>query len=171
MTGATTDTASNLWPPLLHFSLTYILLSALVTAVLFAFDLNANTGVAIGTLVGSTAVGARKFVLDHRRAMQESEQLRFALLAFAAIILITIVQFAVTVAVVIGKDEMSAAYDEAKTALAGNAILFSSIVVIVMLVYFAILYSSSDVRKAPRGNGENLTRGCRRRAPGAKDAA
>jgi hypothetical protein len=38
---------------------------------------------------------------------------------------------------------MSAAYDEAKAALAGNAVLFSSIVVIVMLVYFAILYFSS----------------------------
>ncbi len=65
------------------------------------------------------------------------------LLAFATIILITIVQFIVTVLAVIGKDEMSAAYDEAKAALAGNVILFAGIVVIVMLVYFAILYFSS----------------------------
>ncbi len=142
MTSTTIET-SNLWPPLLHFSLTYVVLSAVVTAVLFAFDINANTGVAIGIVMAATAVGTRKFVLDHRRAMQRGEQLRFALLAFAAIILITIVQFIVTVLAVIGKDEMSAAYDEAKAALAGNAILFAGIVVIVMLVYFAILYFSS----------------------------
>jgi uncharacterized membrane protein len=142
MTSTTTQT-SNLWPPLLQFSLAYILLSALITAILFIFDLNANTGEAIGTLMGATVVGARKFVIDHSRAMQGGEQLRFSLLAFAAIILITIAQFLVTVALVIGKDEMSAAYDEAKAALAGNAVLFSSIVVIVMLVYFAILYFSS----------------------------
>ena len=143
MTSTTTETASNLWPPLLHFSLTYILLSALVTAILFAFDLNANTGEAIGTLMGATVVGARKFVIDHRRAMQRVEQLHFTLLAFAAIILITIAQLFVTVALVIGKDEMTAAYEEAKAALAGNAILVSSIAVIVMLLYFAIVYFSS----------------------------
>jgi hypothetical protein len=143
MTGPTTDPASNLWPPLLHFSLTYIVLSAIVTAVLFAFDINANTAVAIGIVMAATAVGARKFVLDHRRAMQKGEQLRFALLAFSAIILITIVQFIVTVVAVIGKDEMSAAYDEAKAALANNGLLFAGIVAIVMLVYFAILYFSS----------------------------
>ena len=43
----------------------------------------------------------------------------------------------------IGKDEMMAAYEEARAALAGNAILFSSIAVVVMLVYFAIVYFSS----------------------------
>jgi hypothetical protein len=143
MTSTPTEPGSNLWPPLLHFSLTYILLSAFVTAILFAFDLNANTGEAIGTLMGATVVGARKFVIDNHRAMQRGEQVRFTLLAFAAIILITIAQFFVTVALVIGKDEMMAAYEEAKTALAGNAALFSGIAVIVMLVYFAIVYFSS----------------------------
>ena len=143
MTGATTDPASNLWPPLLHFSLTYIAISALITAILFIFDLNANTGEAIGTLMGATAVGARKFAIDYRRPMQRGEQLRFTLLAFAAIILITIAQFLVTVALVIGKDEMMAAYEEARATLAGNAILFSSIAVVVMLVYFAIVHFSS----------------------------
>lgn len=142
MASTTTET-SNLWPPLLHFSLTYILISALLTAFLFAFHLNANTGEAVATLMGATVVGARKFVSDQRRAMQRGEQLRFTLLAFAAIILITIAQFLVTVALVVGRDEMSAAYEEAKAALAGNGILFSSIVVIVMLLYFAILYFSS----------------------------
>jgi hypothetical protein len=143
MTSTTTGTASNLWPALLHFSLTYILLSALVTAILFTFDLNANSGEAIGTLMGATVVGARKFVIDHHRALQRGEQLRFTLLAFAAIILITIAQFFVTLALAVGKDEMMAAYEEAKTALAGNAILVASIAVIVMLLYFAIVYFAS----------------------------
>ena len=143
MSDATTATEPNLIPALLHFSMTYVVLSAIVTAFLFAFDVNASTGVAIGIVMGATAVGARKFVLEHHRAMERGEQLRFALLAFSAIILITILQLVITVVAVIGKDEMSAAYDEAKTALAGNGALFFSIIVIVMLVYFAILYFSS----------------------------
>ena len=64
--------------------MTYLLVSALVTGVLIAFDLNSNTGVSAGLLVAATTVAARKFVIDHRRPLSRGEQVRFALLATAA---------------------------------------------------------------------------------------
>ena len=70
MTSAIIEEKANLWPAVLLFSVTYLLVSALVTGVLIAFDLNSNTGVSIGLLVAATAVAARKFVIDHRRAAE-----------------------------------------------------------------------------------------------------
>ena len=143
MTGAAPETESNLWPPVLLFSVTYIGISALVTAVLVISDLIANSGVAVAVLVAATATAARKFVLGHRRALRRGEQLRFALLAFAALILITLIQLVVTVLIVIGKDELPALVAETKAWAAGNATLLSFVVAVVALVYFAILYFSS----------------------------
>ena len=97
MTSATLETEGGLRAPLLMFGLTYLVLSALVTAVLVIFDIQANGGVAIGVLVAATALAARTFVLDHRRALRRGEQLRFALLALGAVALITLLQAAVAV--------------------------------------------------------------------------
>ncbi len=143
MTSATLETEGNLWPAVLLFSVTYIVISALVTAVLVIFDLNANSGVALGVLVAATAAAARKFVVDHRRPLGRSEQLRFAILAFMAIILITLLQAVVTALVVIGKDEVPALIAEAQAWIAANATILAIVSAVVALVYFAVLYFAS----------------------------
>jgi hypothetical protein len=107
------------------------------------FDLNANSGVAVGILVAATATAARKFVLDHHRALKRGEQLRFALLAFLATILITFIQLAVTVLIVIGKDELPALIAEVQAWIAGNAGLIALVIAVVAVVYFAVLYFTS----------------------------
>ena len=77
MTGAIIEEKASLWSAVLLFSVTYLLVSAAVTGVLIAFDLDSNTGVSIGLLVAATAVAARKFVIDHRRPLNRGEQVRF----------------------------------------------------------------------------------------------
>ena len=144
MTGATPETESNLWPSVLLFSVTYAGISALVTAVLVIFDLTANSGVAVGVLVAATATAARKFVLGHHRALQRGEQLRFALLAFGVLILITLIQLAITVLFVIGKDELPALIAETKAWAAGNATLLSFVVAVVAIVYLRSSTSHQD---------------------------
>ena len=143
MADATLKTESSLWPPVLLFGVTYVALSAVATAVLVIFDLNANSGVAVGVLVAATATAARKFVLDHRRSLRRGEQLRFTFLAFLATILITLIQLVVTVLIVIGKDELPALLAEAQAWIAGNMPLLAFVVATVALVYFAILYFTS----------------------------
>ncbi len=143
MTGATLETESNLWPCVLLFSGAYLILSAVSTAVLMIFDLNANTGVAVGVLVAATATAARKFVLDHRRALRSGEQLRFAVLALIATILVTLVQLVAAVLIVTGKDELPALIEEVQALIAGNTSLLTFVVAAVALVFFAILYFTS----------------------------
>lgn len=143
MTSATLEMEGNLWPAVLLFSVTYIVISALVTAVLVIFDLNANSAAALGVLVAATAAAARKFVVDYRRPLGRSEQLRFAILAFMAIILITLAQAVVTALVIIGKDEVPALIAEAQAWIAANAAVLAMVSTVVVLVYFAVLYFAS----------------------------
>jgi hypothetical protein len=143
MTGATPETESNLWPSVLLFSVVYLGLSALVTGVLVIFNLNANSGVGIGVLVAATATAARKFVVDHRRPLSRKEQLRFTLLAFAALILISLVQLVAAGLLLIGINALPAAIAAARAWVAANAGLLSGIVGFVLLLYFAILYFTS----------------------------
>lgn len=137
------DTESNLWPAVLLFGLTYLGVSAVVTAVLVGFDIDANNGIAIGILVAATAVAARKFVLDHRRALRRGEQVRFALLALATLVPITIIQAVAVVPFALGKDEMQAFIVEAQAWIAGNTGLLAFIIAFVAILYFAILYFAS----------------------------
>ena len=56
MTSAPPDTESNLWPAVLLFSAVYLGVSALVTAILVGFDIDANSGVATGVASGGALV-------------------------------------------------------------------------------------------------------------------
>jgi hypothetical protein len=116
--------------------------------------------VAIGVLVAATASAARKFVLDHHRAMRRSEQLRFALLAFTALILIALIQLALTVLIIIGKDELPALLAEVQAWAADNAGLLSFVIAVVALVCFGLFVGMAlaAVRQAARYDGKNLTR-------------
>ena len=92
MTSAPPDTESDFWPAVLLFSAVYLGVSALVTAILVGFDIDANSGIATGVLVGSVAAGANKFVAAYRRPFERGEQRRFALLAFLALLVMTCIQ-------------------------------------------------------------------------------
>lgn len=80
MSDATSDTESNLWPSVLLFSAVYLGVSTL----LMLFGMFASLVMVIGALIAATAAGARRFVLEHHRALQKHEQLRFALLSSGA---------------------------------------------------------------------------------------
>ena len=140
MTSTTTGTESNLWPAVLWFSAIYLGLSAIVSAVLVIFDLDASSGVGVGVLVAATAAAARMFVLDHRRAMTRREQLHFALITLIATIAITLVQVAVATLAVISKDELPALFDELRVWIAANTGFLAVVIVGMVIVYFAILY-------------------------------
>lgn len=143
MTSATLEEKASLWPALLLFSVAYLLVSALVTGVLIAFDLNSNTGVSIGLLVAATAVAARKFVIDHRRPLSRGEQLRFALLATAATAVITLIQVVVVMPMFFTAAELPQLIAEVKAWAAANAMLLSLITLVVLLLSLMALYFAS----------------------------
>ena len=140
MTSAAFEEKANLWPALLQFSVTYLALSAVVAAVLTFFDLNSNTGLSIGVLMGATGVAARKFVIDHHRALQRGEQLRFALLAIVVTMLLTLLQVAAVIVIFIKLEELPQLAAEAQAWAADNTTLLVFIVVFVVLLFFAVLY-------------------------------
>ena len=145
MTSAAFEEKANLWPALMQFSVTYLALSAVVAAVLTFFDLNSNTGLSIGVLMAATGVGARKFVNDHRRALQRGEQLRFALLAIALTMLLTLLQVAVVVLIFIKLEELPQLAAEAQAWAADNTTLLVLIFVFVVLLFFAASFTSQRV--------------------------
>jgi hypothetical protein len=140
MTSATTATESNLRPAVLWFAGIYVGLSSLVSAVLVIFSLDGNSGVGIGVLVASIAAAAHKFVADHRRAMTRGEQLRFALIALAITLVITILQVVVVILATVSQAELPALLDEVHAWAVANAGFLSFAIVVTVLIYFAVLY-------------------------------
>jgi hypothetical protein len=143
MTSATLETAGRLRTCLFMFGLTYLVLSVLVTAVLVIFDIQGNGGVATGVLVAATAIAVRTFVIDHQRALRRGEQLRFALLALGSVALITLLQGAVAVPMIIKRSELPALIPEVQAWIAANTSMLAFVIAVVVLVYFAILYFTS----------------------------
>jgi hypothetical protein len=135
----------NLWPALLQFSLAYLLLSALVTGVLIAFDIDSNTGLSVGLLVAATIVGARKFVIDHQRPMRRGEQVRFALWATAATLAVTLIQVVVVLPLYVPAAEMPQLIADAKAWAAANAGLLAIISLVVLLLTLLMLYAASGI--------------------------
>jgi hypothetical protein len=143
MTSATIEEKASLWSAVLLFSVTYLLVSAVVTGVLMAFDLDSNTGVSVGLLMAATAVAARKFVIDHRRPLNRGEQVRFTLMATAAMAVITLIQVAVVVPIYFSTAELPQLIAESKAWAADNAVLLSVISLVVLLLTLIILYLAS----------------------------
>ncbi len=143
MTSASVDTESSLWPAVLLFSAVYLGVSAVVTAILVGFDINANSGVTTGVLIGSVAAGIHKFVTTYRRALNRGEQLRFAVLAFLAVLIITCIQIVCVFPFLVTVDERQAFMTEAQAWIAEHSGLLAGITVVVALIYFGILYFTS----------------------------
>lgn len=143
MTGEIIEERASLWSAVLLFSVTYLLVSAAVTGVLIAFDLNSSTGVSIGLLLAATAVAARKFVIDHRRPLNRGEQVRFALWATAAMAVISLIQVAVVAPIYFSAAELPQLIAESKAWAADNAVLLSLITLFVLLLTLIILYFAS----------------------------
>jgi hypothetical protein len=143
MTDTSLATNGRMGACLLVFGLAYLVMSALVTAVLVIFNLDAPGGVAIGVLVAATVIAARTFVLGHRRPLRRGEQLRFALLALGLILLISLLQLVVLVPMVVGKAELPALIAEVQTGIAANMAVMALVITVVVLLYFAILYFTS----------------------------
>ena len=125
-----------------HLHRVYLLVSAVVTAVLISFDLNSNTGVSIAMLFAATAAAAQKFVIGHGRALSRGEQLRFALLATAATLLLTLVQVAAILPIYFTAAELPQLAAEAQAWAAANVGLVAFIASSWWL-FFAVLYFAS----------------------------
>ncbi|MTD95358.1 hypothetical protein GIW81_13545 [Hyphomicrobium sp. xq] len=143
MTSTPTSGEANLWPALITFSIAYMIVSAMVTAVLVYLDLNSNTGVSVAILIAATAAAAQKFVAGHGRALSRREQLRFALLATAASMLLSIVQMAVILPIYFSAAELPQLADETRAWVAANVGLVAFIAIFVVGVFFAVLYFAS----------------------------
>ena len=133
----------NLWPALITFSIAYLVVSAMVTAVLVYLDLNSNTGLSVAILIAATAAAAQKFVAGHGRALTRREQLRFALLATIATMLLSIVQMAVIVPIYFSAAELPQLADETRAWVAANIWLVAFIALFVVGLFFAVLYFAS----------------------------
>ena len=134
---------ANLWPALAVFTIVYLVMSAAVAAVLIFFDLNSNTGVSIAVLLAATPAAAQKFVAGHARPLQRGEQLRFAFLATAATLLLTLVQVAAIVPIYFTAAELPQLATEAQAWAAANVGLVVFIAVVVVGLFFAVLYFGS----------------------------
>jgi hypothetical protein len=143
MTSAPADTESNLWAAVLLFSAAYLGVSAVVTAILVGFDIDANSGVVTGVLVGSVAAGVHKFVAANRRPFKRDEQLRFALLTFLAVLVMTCIQIVGVALFLVKAEERQAFMTEAQAWVGENTGLLVGIMVLMALIYFAILYFTS----------------------------
>jgi hypothetical protein len=143
MTDITLATDGRLRGSLLVFGLAYLVMSALVTAVLVIFNIDAPGGVAIGVLVAAIAISARKFDVDHRRALTRGEQVRFALFALGTILLISLLQIVVLVPMIVGVAGLPGALAEVKAGIAENTTVLALVIAAVVLIYFAVLYFTS----------------------------
>jgi hypothetical protein len=115
----------------------------MVTAVLVYFDINSNTGVSVAILIAATAAAAQKFVAGHGRALTRGEQLRFAVLATVATILLSVVQMAAIVPVYFSTAELPQLADETLAWIAANSGLVAFIAIFVIVLFFAVLYFAS----------------------------
>ena len=143
MTGTTIEVKANLWPALAMFAAVYLALSAAVAAVLIFFDLNSNTGVSVAVLLAATAAAAQKFVAGHARPLQRGEQLRFALLATAATMLLTVLQVAAILPMYVAAAELPQLASEAQAWVAANVGLVVFVAAVVIGLFFAVLYFGS----------------------------
>lgn len=67
-----------------RFGIIYLLLLIGVAVVLGIFDIESNSGVSMGALMGSAVVAAIKFVQDHKRPPTKSEKYRLSLMSLLA---------------------------------------------------------------------------------------
>lgn len=137
------STEANLWPTLAVFSLVYLLVSGVVAAFLVYFDVDSNTGLSVAILVAATAAAAQKFVAGHGRAMQRAEQLKFALLATAATMLLAPLQIAAIFPFYFTSAELPQLAAEAQAWAAANVGLLAFIAAFVVGIFFAVLYFAS----------------------------
>jgi len=142
-TAAAEDNPVNLWPYVLQLSLVYISATVVLGAIQYVVDMEPNIAIGIGILLASAVMPARTFVLDHHRPFKRSEQLRFAILAFVAVLVVSIALIALAALFAGGlkniwslMNELNATPQELAMAIA-MVLLFSGVVAFAVL-YFAV---------------------------------
>jgi len=146
-TAAEDEKPVNLWPYVVQLNLVYIVATVVVGAIQYVVDLEPNIAIGIGILLASAVMPVRKFELDHHRPFKRREQLRFALLAFVAVVVVSIALIALATLFVGGlKDiwsfmnELNATPQELALAIA-LVLLFSGVVAFAVLYFAAGMFS------------------------------
>ncbi len=146
-TAAEDENPVNLWPYVLQVSLVYIVATVVVGAIQYVVDLEPNIAIGIGILLASAVMPVRNFVLDHHRPFKRREQLRFALLAFVAVLVVSIALIALATLFVGGLkniwsflNEVNATPQELALAIA-MVLLFSGVVAFAVLYFAAGMFS------------------------------
>ena len=146
-TAAEDEKPVNLWPYVVQLNLVYIVATVVVGAIQYVVDLEPNIAIGIGILLASAVMPVRKFVLDHHRPFKRLEQLRFALLAFVAVVVVSIALIALATLFVGGLNdiwsfmhELNVTPQELALAIA-MTLLFSGVVAFAVLYFAAGMFS------------------------------
>ena len=146
-TAAEEDNPVNLWPYVLQLSLVYIIATVVVGAIQYVIDMEPNIAIGIGILLASAVMPIRKLVLDHHRPFKRGEQLRFAILAFVAVLVVSIALIALAAMSAGGlkniwsfMNELNATPQELALAIA-MVLLFSGVVAFAILYFAAGMFS------------------------------
>jgi len=141
------ETQVNLWPYVAQFGVVYFVVTVVLGAIQYVVDLEPNIGIGIIVLLASVVMPVRMFVLDHLRPFSRREQLRFALLAFVAVLVVSFVLIALATLFAGGlKDiwsfmhELNATPQELALAIA-MVLLFSGVVAFAVLYFAAGMFS------------------------------
>jgi len=139
------DNPVNLWPYVLQLSLVYIIATIVVGAIQYVVDLEPNIAIGIGILLASAVMPVRKFVLDHHRPFKRREQLRFALLAFVAVLVVSIALIALAALFVGGLKNIWSFMNELNATPKELALAITMVLLFSGVVAFAVLYFAAGM--------------------------
>jgi hypothetical protein len=137
------ESGASLRPYLLQYALAYLVISVGAKSVLQVLNLGTNPGIDIGLLVAALVVPILRFVRDNGRPFSAAEQLRFALVAFLASLLISLALGSLAALIVVGSAQLPASISELTLQSRGHFLLFMAALAISCLVSFAALYFAS----------------------------
>jgi hypothetical protein len=134
------DATKNMWPYVKQFCLVYTPVMIAGFAVLTLLDINGNSGLSIGLLMGCSVWPAQRFVRDHQRLMSKGERARFALGAMLMSLLISALVAAVGVIIVSKNEGLTELAETLSAMIAGNPAIAAFAVMAALLISWFTIY-------------------------------
>lgn len=138
---APNDAPVQVMPFVLVFAVTYAALTAVVFAIITFLNLPANSGMAVGALIGAATFAASRFTSETGRAPQGAEILKLSGLSLLAVIAVSI---PLTLAALAFAGIPFGDFATAMSNLFGSlgSGMVAGIVAFTLAVHFAVLYLS-----------------------------